>query len=63
MRRTFALIGTLLMLLVGALPAFAAEGEPLAEAVLLPGWFGFAMVGLALLLIVLFAGLARRGTH
>jgi hypothetical protein len=56
-------MGTLLMLLVGALPAFAAEGEPLAEAVLLPGWTGFALVGVALLLIILFAGLARRGTH
>lgn len=62
MRHIFALFGTLALLLFAA-PAFAAEGEPLAEAVLLPGWFGFAMVGVAVVLILLFALLARRGTH
>jgi hypothetical protein len=63
MRRTYTLFATLVLLLTSALPAFAAEGDPLAEAVLMPGWFGFAMVGLAIVLILIFAALARRGTH
>ena len=61
MRRTFSLLPAAVMLILSALPAFAAEGEPLAEAVLLPGWVALAMVGLAVLLIIIFAMLARRG--
>lgn len=61
MRRFYALVGTLIVLLMGALPAFAAEGDPLANSTLLPGWFALAMVGLALLLIIIFALWARRG--
>ncbi|MEZ4517189.1 MAG: hypothetical protein R3C44_10245 [Chloroflexota bacterium] len=61
MRRITILLGTLAALLVSALPTFASEGDPLAESILVPGWFALAMVGLAVLLILIFAGLARRG--
>lgn len=63
MRRTYALLATLAILLSSALPALAAGGDPLAESTLLPGWFGLAMVGLALVLMLIFAALARRGVR
>lgn len=48
-------------LLVTALPAFASEGDPLANSVLLPGAVGWILVGLALLLVVVFRLWAGRG--
>lgn len=48
MRRIYALLVTLFALLLSVLPALAAEGDPLEEAVLLPGWFAFMMVVIAL---------------
>jgi len=54
----------LLFALAAAAPAaFAAEGDPLANAVLLSGMVGWAMVGLALLLMILFIVWTRRGPN
>ena len=54
----------LLMIMAATAPAaFAAEGDPLANAVLLSGMVGWAMVGLALLLMVLFIFWTRRGPN
>lgn len=63
MRRMTLFLGTLMAMLVAAAPALAQESDPLAESVLLPGWLALAMVGLALLLILIFLGLSRRGVH
>ncbi len=60
------LTGTLLLLMTmaaAAPAAFAAEGDPLANSVLLHGVVGWAMVGLALLLMVLFILWTRRGPN
>ena len=51
----------MLMLLLSTLPAFASEGDPLANSVLLSGTIGWAMFGLAILMMVLFILWTRRG--
>lgn len=62
--RRIILILTLLVTLAAAAPAaFAAEGDPLANSVLLHGMVGWAMVGLALLLMALFILWTRRGPN
>lgn len=63
MRRIITIL-TLLFTLAAAVPAaFAAEGDPLANSVLLHGMAGWAMVGLALLLMALFILRTRRGPN
>lgn len=62
-RRLHTFLGTIVLLLITVWPALALEDDPLAESVLVPGWFALILVGLAILLIVIFAALARRGTH
>lgn len=44
-----------------ALPALAEEGDPLANSVLLPGWVGFALLGLAILLVIILRVWSSRG--
>ncbi len=62
--RRIILILALLFTLAAAVPAaFAAEGDPLANSVLLHGMVGWAMVGLALLLMALFILRTRRGPN
>ena len=46
--------------LAAAVPALAQEGDPLAESVLLPNMVGWALAGLAVLLVVLFLLWSRR---
>lgn len=63
MRRIITILA-LLFTLAAAVPAvFAAEGDPLANSVLLHGMVGWAMVGLALLLMALFILRTRRGPN
>ncbi len=62
MRKFYVLLGTLVALLLGTMPALAAQEDPLAHSTLLPGALALAMVGLAIVLMVIFAMLARRGT-
>ena len=57
---------SIILLLLFAMPAaalsvLAEEGDPLANSVLLDGMVGWAMVGLAVLLMVLFILWTRRG--
>jgi heme/copper-type cytochrome/quinol oxidase subunit 4 len=52
---------TIVALLLTALPVLAQEGDPLANSVLLPGVVGFALAGLAILLVVLFRLWTMRG--
>jgi hypothetical protein len=61
MRRLPLLLLTIVALLLTALPALAQEGDPLAHSVLLPGTVGFALAGLAILLVVLFRLWTMRG--
>ena len=61
MRRLPLLLLTIVALLLTALPALAQEGDPLAHSVLLPGTVGFALAGLAVLLVVLFRLWTMRG--
>lgn len=61
MRRLPLLLLTIVALLLTALPALAQEGDPLASSVLLPGVVGFALAGLAVLLVVLFRLWSSRG--
>ena len=63
MRRMISILLLLFALAAAAPAAFAAEGDPLANAVLLSGMVGWAMVGLALLLVVLFIFWTRRGPN
>lgn len=60
MRRIYALLVTLFALLLSAFPALAAEGDPLAKSVLLPGWFAFLMVVLAITLMLALFALGQR---
>lgn len=62
MRRIIPIL-TLLFTLAAAPSAFASEGDPLANSVLLHGMVGWAMVGLALLLMALFILRTRRGPN
>lgn len=50
-------------MLVAALPVMAEEGDPLANSVMLPGTVAWAMVGLAIVLVVLFRLWTRRGPN
>ena len=60
--RLLAIILLLLFAMpAAALPVLAEEGDPLANSVLLDGMVGWAMVGLAVLLMVLFILWTRRG--
>lgn len=62
--RRFSFIAVLLLLLLGsALPALAQEEGPLANSLLLTGSTAWAMVGLAVLLMLLFVLWARRGPN
>lgn len=61
MRRLPVMLAVLSLLLVAALPVMAEEGDPLANSVLLPGTVAWAMVGLAIVLVVLFRLWTRRG--
>lgn len=61
MRRLPVGLTVMLMLLLSTLPAFASEGDPLANSVLLSGTIGWAMFGLAILMMVLFILWTRRG--
>jgi hypothetical protein len=61
MRRIPVFIITILVLLAAALPVLAAEGDPLANSVLLPGVVGWALLGLALLLVIVFRLWVGRG--
>lgn len=63
MRRLPVILIVSVMLLLSALPALAEEGDPLANSVLLPGTVGWAMFGLAILLVVLFRLWTRRGPN
>ncbi len=63
MRRMISILLLLFALAAAAPAAFAAEGDPLANAVLLSGMVGWAMVGLALLLMILFIVWTRRGPN
>lgn len=53
----------LLMMLAAALPALAQEENPLAQAVLFTNATGWALVGLAALLMLLFILWTRRGPN
>jgi hypothetical protein len=48
------------MVLATALPALAQEEDPLANSTLLPNTVGWALVGLAILLMILFILWTRR---
>lgn len=62
--RRLSFIALLLLLLIGsALPALAQEEGPLANSVLLTGSTAWALVGLAVLLMLLFVLWARRGPN
>lgn len=61
MRRLPVLLSVMLMLLLSALPAFASESDPLANSVLLNGTIGWAMFGLAIVMMLLFILWTRRG--
>lgn len=61
MRRLSVILAVLSLMLVAALPVLAEEGDPLANSVLLPGTVAWAMVGLAIVLVVLFRLWTRRG--
>lgn len=63
MRRIIPILILLFTLAATAPAAFAAEGDPLANSVLLHGMVGWAMVGLALLLMALFILRTRRGPN
>lgn len=63
MKKLTMALSTVLLLLAAALPAFASEGDPLANSVLLPGWLGAALVGLAIVLILVVWALSRRTAH
>jgi hypothetical protein len=60
-RRLSIVLTVLLATLVATLPALAQEENPLANSLLLTGGTAWAMVGLAVLLMVLFILWARRG--
>ena len=57
---TRTMVAAALALALGAVPALAQEGDPLAESVLLPNMVGWALAGLAVLLVVLFLLWSRR---
>lgn len=60
MRRLFLILPVLLWVVATTLPALAQEGDPLAHSTLLPNAVGWALAGLAVLLMVLFVLWARR---
>ncbi len=63
MRRLSLTLLLLFAMLSSALPALADDGDPLARAVLLDGMIGWALVGLAILLMLLFILFTRRGPN
>jgi hypothetical protein len=50
----------LLLMAMPALPALAQESDPLAHSTLLPQAVGWALAGLAVLLVILFVLWTRR---
>jgi hypothetical protein len=48
-------------MIMTTLPALADEGDPLAESVLLSGTIGWALAGLAVVMMLLFILWTRRG--
>jgi hypothetical protein len=50
----------LLLMAMPTLPALAQEGDPLAHSTLLPQAIGWALAGLAVLLVILFILWTRR---
>ena len=61
MRRLSVTSLTLVALLLMALPALAQQGDPLAHSVLLPNVVGWALAGLAVVLVILLRLWSRRG--
>lgn len=61
MRRLSTIGVALLFTMAAAFPALAQEENPLAKSTLLTGSTAWAMVGLAVLLMILFILWARRG--
>jgi hypothetical protein len=60
MRRLAVILTLVLMMPAAALPPLAQEGDPLAESVLLPNVVGWALFGLAVVLMLLFILWTRR---
>lgn len=63
MRRLSVIMILLTAMLAAALPALAQEENPLAQAVLFTNATGWALVGLAALLMLLFVLWTRRGPN
>ena len=63
MRRISFLALLLLLILAPALPALAQEEGPLANSLLFTGGTAWALIGLAVLLVLLFILWARRGPN
>ena len=62
MKRLLIVLTLLLAMLAAALPALAQE-DPLANSVLLPNTVGWALAGLAVLLMLLFILWTRRNPN
>jgi hypothetical protein len=60
MRRLPVVLTMELMMLASALPALAQEEDPLINSTLLPNAVGWALTGLAVLLMILFILWTRR---
>lgn len=63
MRRLSVALLVSVVMAAAALPALAQEGDPLAEAVLLPGVVGWGLLGLAVVLVILFRLWTSRGPN
>ncbi len=61
MRRLSVILLWLAAMIMTTLPALADEGDPLAESVLLSGTIGWALAGLAVVMMLLFILWTRRG--
>jgi hypothetical protein len=62
-RRFSPVVTALIFALATALPALAQESDPLAHSTLLPQAVGWAMAGLAVLLVILFILWTRRNPN
>ncbi len=63
MRRLSVALFLFAVMAAAARPALAQEGDPLAEAVLLPGVVGWALLGVAVVLVILFRLWTSRGPN
>ena len=61
MRRLSVILLWLAAMIMTTLPALADEGDPVAESVLLSGTIGWALAGLAVVMMLLFILWTRRG--